>query len=194
MANFIDMCDNPELQVVSEHDNNVFIAYYIPREKKRLLRSVEAFNHRFMFAGRELRFIPTPYSHSPGSFVTHDVQTKTLFSSDLFGSFESTDDLFLALAEECYRCTDFDHCPNRRPTCPLKSIARFHQKVMPCQKALRYAMAQVKNLDIQCICPQHGGILRRRRDIEHVIGRFERLTGVGIDGVQALAEPAAPDH
>ena len=193
MANFIDMCDNPELQVVSEKDNNVFISYYIPREKKNLLRPVEAYGHRFTFAGRELVFVPTPYSHSPGSFVTYDVQTQTLFSSDLFGSFEPSQGLFWTLADTCYDCADFDRCPGGRPFCPLKSIAQFHQKVMPCQKALRYAMAQVKDLDIQCIAPQHGGIFHRRRDIVHLIERLAQLTDVGIDGVPGAEGPAMPE-
>ena len=29
--------------------------------------------------GRTLKFIHTPYSHSPGSFITYDIKTKTLF-------------------------------------------------------------------------------------------------------------------
>lgn len=183
MANFIEMCDNPGLEVVSEHSNNLFISYYIPGDRKHLLRSVDAYHHRFVFSGRELLFVPVPYSHSPGSFVTYDVATKTLFSSDLFGSFAPASDLFVELAEDCYHCNDFDQCPRSRPECPLKSIALFHQQVMPCRKALGYAMAQVKHLDIECIAPQHGGILNRRRDIDHVIGRLEALTDVGIDGI-----------
>ena len=183
MANFIDMCDNPNLRVVSEHNNNIFISYYIPLEKKNLLRSFEAYDRRFTFSGRELVFIPTPYAHSPGSFVTYDTRTKTVFSSDLFGSFEPTGELFLTLDDKCYHCNDFDNCPNGRSHCPLKSIALFHQKVMPCQKALRYAMAQLKELDIERISPQHGAIVHRRQDIEHIIARLEQLEDVGIDGI-----------
>jgi flavorubredoxin len=183
MPNFIDMCDNTGLKVVSEHDNNLFISYYIPKDQKHLMQSVDAYDHRFVFSGRELMFLQTPYSHSPGSFVTYDVRTKTLFSSDLFGSFDSTGDLFMALGEACYHCTDFNACPRECPTCPLKGILQFHQQVMPCGKALHYAMDQLKSLDIDCIAPQHGSIINGRRDIDHVIARLEALTDVGIDRI-----------
>ncbi|MFH1983520.1 MAG: MBL fold metallo-hydrolase [Pseudomonadota bacterium] len=183
MANFIDMCDNPELKVVSEHRNNVFISYYIPRDYYHLLRSVEDYDHCFSLGTRRLQFVPTPYSHSPGSFVTYDQRTRTLFSSDLFGSFGTAGDLFMKLSPACHTCSDFDHCPQQRPVCPLKMLARFHQQVMPCQKALQYAIAQLRRLDIACIAPQHGPIIAERRDIEHVMTRLEQLEAVGIDGI-----------
>jgi len=41
-------------------------------------------------SGRTLMFVPTPYLHFPGAIATYDIQSKTLFSSDLFGAFSNS--------------------------------------------------------------------------------------------------------
>jgi len=181
MLNFIDMCENPNLKIVSEKSNNVFIAYYIHRDKYHLLNSIDDYNYTFTFNERELKFISTPYSHSPGSFVTYDKKTKTLFSSDLFGSYSTEWNLFEELDEECFTCFDYDDCMNRKISCPIKAILSFHKTIMPCCKSLRYAMSKIKEMDIECIAPQHGSIIQNLRDISFVIQRLENLEKVGID-------------
>ena len=51
--------------------------------------------HRLVF-GQDylLQFYPTPYLHSPCAFATYDPQSRTLFSSDLFGALTETAPLF----------------------------------------------------------------------------------------------------
>lgn len=183
MSNFIDMCDNPSLKIISEKNSNIFIAHYIHRDKCHLLASIDDSNFTFKLNNRTLKFISTPYSHNPGSFVTYDPKTKTLFSSDLFGSYSSEWDLFVKLFEECFFCLDYNNCPNQRPACPVKDILTFHKTMMPCCKALRYAMHKIKDIDIECIAPQHGSILKSIRDISFVIQRLENLEKVGIDAI-----------
>ena len=97
MSNFIDMCDNPDLKIISERRNNVFISFYIPRDKYELLDSIDDHDHTLSLNGRVLEFIPNPYAHSPGSFITYDKRTKTLFSSDLFGSYSTQWELILGI-------------------------------------------------------------------------------------------------
>ena len=183
MPNFIDMCENPDLKVVSEKSNNVFISFYIHRDKYHLLNSIDDYNYTFTFNDRVLTFIATPYSHNPGSFVTYDNNTKTLFSSDLFGSYSTEWELFVDLSEECFLCIDYDDCPNLKSSCPVKDILAFHKTMMPCCKALRYAISKIKEMDIGCIAPQHGSILHNLRDISFVIQRLEDLKEVGIDAI-----------
>ena len=36
MSNFIDMCDNPNLKIISDKNSNMFIAHYIHRDKCHL--------------------------------------------------------------------------------------------------------------------------------------------------------------
>ena len=78
------MINTPELHIISHAENNVFIHYYSRKTPKIDYRSI---NNEFVFeSGRRLAFYGTPFCHAPGSFVTYDTKTKTLFSSDIFGS------------------------------------------------------------------------------------------------------------
>lgn len=183
MPNFVDMCDNPALRVISEKSNHVFISFYIHRDRHHLMEAIDRYDYRFDLNGRQLTFIPTPYAHSPGSFVTYDEKTRTLFTSDLFGSYAIVWDLFLELEDSCFDCADYDDCPNLKPACPVKDILAFHREMMPCTKALRHAMATIKTLKVDRIAPQHGSILHRKRDIAFIVRKLDALKRVGIDGI-----------
>ena len=183
MSNFIDMCGNPDLKVFSEQGNKLFISHYVHREKYHLFYSINDYNFEFTFNGRRFRFILTPYAHSHGSFVTYDEKTRTLFSSDLFGSYSTQWDLFLELEEECFTCNDYEDCPNRNMYCPFPDMIDFHKSIMPCEKSLRYAMAKIKKLDINAIAPQHGSVLAKKRDISFILETLKSLKGIGIDGI-----------
>jgi len=181
MPNFIDMCDNPGLKIISEKRNNVFISYYISRDNHHLLESIDTYHHSFKFNGRVFEFIPTPYSHSPGSFATYDQNTKTLFSSDIFGSYAAEWDLFLELNKGCFTCDDYKTCPDHLSECPVEKVVAFHKEIMPCTKALRYAINKIKTLSINRIAPQHGSILYKPEDISFFIQKLETMENVGID-------------
>jgi flavorubredoxin len=183
MPNFIDMFDNPALQIISEKKNNPFISFYISRDKCNLLESIDAFDYRFDLNGRILEFIPTPYTHSPGSFVTYDTATKTLFSSDLFGSYATQWDLFLDLRKECFTCEDHENCPNNLAQCPVEELLAFHREIMPCSKALRYAMERITAFEMDRIAPQHGSVIDNAKDISFFIQKLKSLTDVGIDAL-----------
>jgi flavorubredoxin len=183
MPNFIDMCDNPALKLISEKSNTVFLSYYIHRDRYPLLSSINERDFKFTFNNRCLRFISTPYAHSQGSFVTYDEKTRTLFTSDLFGSFSTEWDLFMKLEEACYTCNDYGNCPTGKTHCPFSEMIEFHRSVMPCEKALRHAIRKIKELDMAMIAPQHGSILNRKREIEFVSDVLESLDGVGIDAI-----------
>ena len=181
LSNMIDICANPELIVLSETQNNIFISYYIEREKRSMLTSIDEYNAGLTFGGRTLQFFKTPYAHDAGSFITYDVKTKTLFTSDLFGSFSRQWELFIELFADCYECKDYGHCINRIGYCPIPDILGFHKTVMPSEKALRYAMNIIRGLDVQMIAPQHGSIFTKKKDIDFLIERLGALKGVGID-------------
>jgi flavorubredoxin len=181
MSNMVDICDNPELFILSHADNNMFISYYLEREKRSLLQSIDDHGLAFDCGGRKLQFFRTPYAHNAGSFVTYDAKTRTLFSSDLFGSHSSQWELFLELDDECRVCGGDRRCALEKPYCPLPDILAFHRKTMPSGKALRHAMGVIEKLDIERIAPQHGSILTRKKDIEFLIGKLAALEDVGID-------------
>jgi len=181
LSNMVDICENPKLIVLSEPNNNVFLSYYIERKKRALLQSIDDRGLVFNFGERTVRFFKTPYAHNPGSFVTYDAKTKTLFSSDLFGSLSQQWELFVALEDDCYVCEDYDRCIKQKKYCPLPDIFEFHKRIMPSEKALRYAMGVIKNLDIDIIAPQHGSIFNKKKDIDFLIEKLSALKGVGID-------------
>jgi flavorubredoxin len=183
MSNMIEICENPDLKILSDANNNIFITYYIERKRHYLLEPIDKYGYSYTFNGRTLQFFQTPYCHSTGSFVTYDSKTKTLFSSDLFGSFSKEWDLFIQFDDECISCNDFDHCVTRRPYCPLPDIVDFHRKIMPSDKALKYAMDIISHIDIDIIAPQHGSVFTKKSEINSLIKKLSSLTQVGIDAL-----------
>ena len=179
MSNMVDICRNADLQILSDPGNNVFLSYYIEREKRGMLRSIVESGFEFTFGGRTLLFYRTPYAHCEGSFITYDGQTKTLF-----GSMGRQWDLFVRFDEACYTCPEEAPCPVGRSDCPLGDILAFHRHIMPSEKALHQAMEVVGKLDVRVIAPQHGGIFTEKRDIDFVIGKLAGLRGVGIDALR----------
>ncbi len=83
--------NNDDLQIISHSENNIFIHYYSKNAKK----DFRFIGHEFVFkTGRKLKFFGTPFCHAP-VFVTFDEKTKTLFSSDIFGSYDAGWELYL---------------------------------------------------------------------------------------------------
>lgn len=183
IPHFIDACENPQIKVLSHPANNLFIRYYLGPEQHHHIASIKANHNTLALGNRRLRFIEVPYCHTTGSFVTYDEETKTLFTSDLFGSFSTKWDLYLDLTDDCFGCTTFSNCPNGRPYCAMADIVAFHQYVMPTGKALANAMRIIKTLDIALIAPQHGSLITNPNDISQMIETLEKLDRVGIDRI-----------
>ena len=193
VPNFMDLCRNPEFRVYSKASNNLFIKYYVDKSRHHFFQDIDQIGMELALGSRKLRFIRTPYTHSAGSFVTYDEKTRTLFTSDLFGSLGTHWSLFLDMSDSCVTCADFQNCPNHRDYCPFPDIVSFHRHVMPCNRALEVAMNRLRTLQIEIIAPQHGSVINRRRDIDFLIGFLGKLDKVGIDGFSDEGEPA-PGH
>lgn len=173
-----DMISSPELKIISHRENNIFIKYYAA-QSPRLCIEEQNFEYTFS-TGRTLRFVRTPYSHSVGSFVTYDVKTGTLLSSDIFGGYGKDWDLYLEVTGACHACTDFSSCTLRKSMCPFSLMLDFHRRLMTSTKALHYALDEIQKLNVKMIAPQHGSILYRKRDIDYVIKKLKELE-IGID-------------
>ena len=171
--------NNENLRIISLEGNNIFIHYYSALTPKLDFR---AFDNRFVFAtGRTLEFYPTPFCHAQGSFVTYDIETRTLFSSDLFGSFDNNWDLFLSLEEPCADCRDLSECKASCPMCPMKGMKTFHQNVMTSNLASRHALELIGTLDIDRIAPQHGSIIESPVNVKIALSHLQRIKNVGIE-------------
>lgn len=183
MQNFIEMIGNPELKIYTSIKELAFLSYYIHSDYHSMLTPIHSVNNEHIMASRKLRFIPTPYSHTFGSYVTYDTKTKTLFSSDLFGGSGCRWDLFSDLSETCRLCTDVTACPNQEPHCPVAAIMDFHRSYMPCTSALRYNVRRLQQTDIDILAPQHGSIFNKKNDIAFVMNLLITMEGIGIDGI-----------
>jgi flavorubredoxin len=181
IPNFEGIIKRKDLKIMSATENLMFIRHY--SVSSRLVALSKA-NNQFVFSsGRTLQFIKTPYSHSAGSFVTFDSQSKILFSSDLFGSYGTEWELFLELKPECIECLNLDDCPRKRPNCPINDILNFHRKIMTSNKALRFALERILALPFGRIAPQHGSIITDKSELNYIVKMLTTLTDVGIDGI-----------
>lgn len=135
--------------------------------------------------GRVLEFYGTPFCHSPGSFMTYDVKTKTLFSSDLFGSYDANWQLYLELIEGCTKCVSQRICPQTGKKCPLYGVDQFHKRIMPSKTALNHALNVIESLDVARIAPQHGSVIKNKEDARVVIRHLREIEQVGIEYLTA---------
>jgi flavorubredoxin len=183
LPNFEDMIKSKHLQIISAIENFMFIRHYAVRSP---LYSIHEHDFKFSFSsGRTLEFITTPYSHSPGSFVTFDPTSKILFTSDLFGSLAMDWKLYLTLERHCIDCVDVEQCLQEKQNCPIRDIDNFHKSIMPSEKALKYALAKLSDIPFEMIAPQHGSILSDEKIIRYVFERLTSIQGIGIDGIIA---------
>jgi flavorubredoxin len=186
LPNFEDIIGRQNLKIISAAANNMFIRHYAAQSK---LLALENIGSRFTFSsGRVLQFIKTPYAHAQGSLVTFDAESGILFSSDLFGSYGTEWSLFFELQPACLVCPDPSSpsdCSRQALKCPIRDILKFHQKLMPSEKALQHALKKVLQVPFRIVAPQHGSILTDTRIIRRV---FELLAGLRRVGIDALVE------
>ncbi len=171
--------NNDALRIISHSENNVFIHYYSAKTEKLDFR--ELGNHYEFSTGRRLEFYATPYCHHPGSFVTYDTQTKTLFSSDLFGSFDTQWTLMLELDEACRECLNLKKCSSNSTECSVNGIVKFHKSIMTSNRALSNTLNTIEKLDVDRIAPQHGRVISTKEDVKTIIRHLRSIENVGID-------------
>ncbi len=96
-------------------------------------------------AGHLLQVIPAHYLHSSGNLHLYDPKSKILFSGDVGAALLPDDqtDLFV---------TDFDS--------HTQYMKGFHQRWMPSNVARDQWIEQVRAMDIEMLCPQHGAIFK----------------------------------
>lgn len=184
LSNFLDMCNNDKLVVISSIKDKPFLSYYIHNSMHYHIVTIESLDFKFQLGNRVLKFVPTPYAHSFGAYTTYDSQSKILFSSDIFGSIYKQKNLFVNIKPVCENCKYTANCKEREnDTCPLEGIINFHKIVMPSCKSLRYAINQFKSLDINLVAPQHGFLIDNKAFVNNTMQTLKTIDGVGIDGI-----------
>ncbi|MBF0436124.1 MAG: MBL fold metallo-hydrolase [Magnetococcales bacterium] len=194
IPNLEQLIDREDLQIISKKENNPFIRHYSVRSK---LMCIDGLGHELILkSGRRLRFLPTPYAHSAGSFITLDETSGILFTSDLFGTISRPrgQSLFAEMHELCLSCRGsrpeqpHEECPKIQDICLHTGVHLFHKEVMPSTKALRHALSVIFSVDARMIAPQHGVIFHRREDIQTMRDILESLEDIGIDHIPGVAK------
>ncbi len=93
--------------------------------------------------GLKLKFLTTPYCHSPGAFVSYEPKSKILFSGDIFGGIEESWKFY---ADENY----------------FEEAKVFHREYMPSRDIFNYSLNKIEKLDMELIAPQHGSIIKKK--------------------------------
>jgi flavorubredoxin len=117
--------------------------------------------------GLKLLILPAHFLHSPGNFQVYDPISKILYSGDLGASINHG---FAAVA-------DFDE--------HLPFMEGFHRRYMASGRSLKHWARMVRQLDIECIAPQHGAYFKGRAMVQRFISWCETLE-VGVDLVDDL--------
>ncbi|MFT7824051.1 MAG: ATP-binding protein [Sulfurimonas sp.] len=138
----------PEMEKLIGRDDLKIVTHsrMVPLVKHYMIKSdyYEIDKRRFSLkcGNLHLKFLTTPYCHSPGAFVTYEPKSKTLFSGDIFGGIEESWEFY---AEDDY----------------FEKARQFHAEYMPSRDIFNYALSKIETLDINLIAPQHGSIIKK---------------------------------
>ncbi len=113
------------------------------------------FNSKVVKDGEELtlgdktiRFISVPQLHWPDSMYSYIVNNKALLTCDSFGAHYSDYDVLIS------------KLPEKNLEAYKESYKYYFDMIMgPFKPFVQKALAKIKDLDIDCICPGHGMIL-----------------------------------
>lgn len=113
---------------------------------------------------RSLRFMAAPMVHWPEVMVSYESASKTLFAADAFGKFGTLDTGFYGDEDDDWAC----------------EARRYYFNICgkyggPVQTLLKKAAA----LDIACICPLHGPILRK--DLGYYLDLYQTWSSYGVE-------------
>lgn len=114
--------------------------------------------------GHRIQVVPTPFCHFRGAVAYFDLETRVLFSGDLFAGLNHPGRIQLVAEEEDW-----------------SGIAQWHQLYMPCRAAVEFSIRQVRALrpPVEMIAPQHGFLLTGSF-MNTVLDRLSQLP-VGMD-------------
>ena len=94
-------------------------------------------------SGRSVQLLPSHYLHASGCFSLYDPALKILFSGDIGAALLPNDDQYLFVE-------NFDQ--------HVRYMEMFHRRWMPSNRAKNLWVTEMRKLEIDMICPQHGSI------------------------------------
>ncbi|MBU8901290.1 MAG: hypothetical protein KOO69_00975, partial [Victivallales bacterium] len=128
---------HPDVTILCESRTALFVPYYGSRKAVIPICDEDILSLK---SGRELKFFHMPYLHFAGNLFTYDIDTASLFSSDIFGCFKQD---WMMYSDESY----------------LAPVKMFIEHYISSPEALQYAYDKLKSLKINRILPQHGAVI-----------------------------------
>lgn len=165
---FIENILHPDLVIMAHPRTAVFIPYYGTRKGILPMGDGDMLELR---SGRRVSFIHAPYLHFAGNMMSYDETSASLFSSDMFSVFDREWSLY---ADESY----------------IELGKSFIEHYVASKEPVMYAYEKMKELKIDRILPQHGGI------IEDNIDKFLDMLKDVEPGqlLKELKKAALPEH
>jgi flavorubredoxin len=148
---------NPDLKVYIPEIWSGFITHFGIKPENLCL--VPDQGGEIILGDAKLELIPAHYLHSSGNLSLYDPQAKILFSGDIGAALipGTQSDLFV---------DDFDQ--------HVTYMEYFHKRWMASNNAKANWIAEVRNRDVEMICPQHGAIFKGE-NVDKFLGWFERF-------------------
>ncbi|RJP70169.1 MAG: hypothetical protein C4532_09675 [Candidatus Abyssobacteria bacterium SURF_17] len=134
---FIENILHPDLVIMTHPRTTLFIPYYGVRKGVLPLGDGDVLELK---SGRRITFFHAPYLHFAGNIMSYDNQTASLFSGDVFAVFNREWSLY---ADESY----------------IDLARNFIEHYIAAKEPVTYAYEKIKDLKIDRILPQHGGII-----------------------------------
>jgi class 3 adenylate cyclase len=121
---------------------SLFISYYGSRKGVLPLGDGDTLRLK---SGRRIAFYHAPYLHFAGNIVSYDEESASLFSGDIFAVFNREWSLY---ADDSY----------------IELAKSFIEHYIGSKEPVLYAYEKIKNLKIERILPQHGGVIDKNID------------------------------
>lgn len=153
---------NPQMSILCSEDTWRLVRFY-GLDPKRFFPT-ERYGQQgvVLCSGHRLQFVPSPYCHFRGATMLYDLETRILYTGDLFGGISFTPGLW---ADES----------------SWRGMKAFHQIYMPHRDALRFAVQNIRNLKPKplILAPQHGALIQGKW-IDEYLERIASLP-VGVE-------------
>ena len=133
---------HPDLVILTHPRASLFISYYGSR--KGVLPVGDGDTLRLK-SGRRIAFYHAPYLHFAGNIMSYDEKSASLFSGDIFAVFNREWSLY---ADDSY----------------IELAKSFIEHYIGSKEPVLYAYEKIKNLKIEKILPQHGGVIDKNID------------------------------
>jgi len=131
---------SPRATILSSLYTNTLLPYY--GNDTYVFRNIDEEPEYTLPSGGKLRFIPSPFLHSPGAFTTWDETSRFLFSGDIWAAIDMEWELVVR---------DF--------TAHRLKMDLFNIHYMSGSVACRGFLERLKGTPVEAILPQHGSIL-----------------------------------